>query len=185
MKALLLIDIQNQAQDDFHKDHINENFLTNVKKLIKAADKEKIPVFHILTEYTEDSMPLLNKQKGYKFFMKGTYEAEEIESIAKLHKKNHYKVIKQHYDSFWNTRLDEKLRSSGVDTILIAGVYTHWCVLSTVFSAMSRGYNITVFKDCVGSRYPDLDELIFKNILDKKVDALQIKSISDSDIKGI
>jgi len=179
MKALLLIDIQNQIQDDLHKDFINNSFVKNVVQLIRYADSQNIPVIHITTEYTEENTPTLNWQKGFNFFKEGTYASEEIEEIAKTFKEGHYKIVKHHYDSFWNTNLDQLLKELDVDDLIIAGAYTHWCVLSTIFSAMSRDLNQTIVTDCVGSRYPELDKLIFGNVLDKKVPALQIKTLSE------
>lgn len=178
-QALLLIDIQKQSQDVWHKDHINQHFVNNVLKTISWADKQQVPVIHILTEYEEDNLPALNSQKGYRFFMKGSEEAQEIDEIAASYKDNHYKVIKEHYDSFWQTNLDDLLKKLDVDTLIITGVYTHWCVLSTVFSALSRNYNITIVTDAVGSRYPELDLQLFKNVFDKKTAALQITKAAD------
>jgi len=61
-------------------------------------------------------------------------------------------------DMFWLFRpsdgksyLDEKLKDEGVDTVVIAGLWTDECIVSTAFAALSRGYDVVVAKDGVAT----------------------------------
>src|SRR5690348_11733833 len=56
---------------------------------------------------------------------------------------------KKRYDCFVGTDLDFVLRSHGVNTLIITGVNTNSCVLSTVCAACSRDYAVIVPEDCV------------------------------------
>ena len=56
---------------------------------------------------------------------------------------------KKRYDCFVGTDLDFVLRSHGVNTLIITGVNTNSCVLSTVTAACSRDYAVVVPEDCV------------------------------------
>lgn len=56
---------------------------------------------------------------------------------------------KKRYDSFVGTDLDFLLRSHRVNTLLVTGVNTNSCVLSTVAAACSRDYAVVVVEDCV------------------------------------
>ena len=56
---------------------------------------------------------------------------------------------KKRYDCFVGTDLDFLLRSQGVNTLLVTGVNTNSCVLSTVTAACSKDYAVIVVEDCV------------------------------------
>ncbi|MEI6721249.1 MAG: isochorismatase family cysteine hydrolase [Betaproteobacteria bacterium] len=56
---------------------------------------------------------------------------------------------KKRYDCFVGTDLDFLLRSQGVNTLLVTGVNTNSCVLSTVTAACSKDYAVIVIEDCV------------------------------------
>jgi nicotinamidase-related amidase len=56
---------------------------------------------------------------------------------------------KKRYDCFIGSDLDFMLRSHGVNTLLVTGVNTNSCVLSTVAAACSRDYAAIVVEDCV------------------------------------
>jgi nicotinamidase-related amidase len=56
---------------------------------------------------------------------------------------------KKRYDCFIGTDLDFVLRTHGINTVLITGVNTNSCVLSTACAACSRDYAVIVVEDCV------------------------------------
>jgi nicotinamidase-related amidase len=56
---------------------------------------------------------------------------------------------KKRYDCFVGTDLDFVLRSHGINTLIVTGVNTNSCVLSTVCAACSRDYAVIVPEDCV------------------------------------
>jgi ureidoacrylate peracid hydrolase len=56
---------------------------------------------------------------------------------------------KKRYDCFIGTDLDFMLRAHGVNTLVVTGVNTNSCVLSTVAAACSRDYAVIVPRDCV------------------------------------
>ena len=56
---------------------------------------------------------------------------------------------KKRYDCFVGTDLDFTLRAHGVNTLIVTGVNTNSCVLSTVAAACSKDYAVIVPSDCV------------------------------------
>ena len=56
-------------------------------------------------------------------------------------------VMKRSFDSFYKTGLDAQLRKRGVRRILVCGLLTGMCVLSTTLSAFARGYEVTLLRD--------------------------------------
>lgn len=63
----------------------------------------------------------------------------------------------KHLDMFWNftedgkSYLDEKLKAVGIDTIVLAGLWTDECILSTAYAGNSRGYDVVVVGDAVAT----------------------------------
>lgn len=63
----------------------------------------------------------------------------------------------KHLDMFWNfdengnSYLDEKLRAAGIDTIVLVGLWTDECILSTAYAGNSRGYDVVVVADAVAT----------------------------------
>jgi nicotinamidase-related amidase len=56
---------------------------------------------------------------------------------------------KSRYSSFWGTPLDSFLQHlPGVDTLIMIGVTTNFCVRYTVEDAFSRDYHVVVLADC-------------------------------------
>ncbi len=56
---------------------------------------------------------------------------------------------KKRYDCFVGTDLDFTLRAHGVNALIVTGVNTNSCVLSTVAAACSKDYAVVVPTDCV------------------------------------
>lgn len=56
---------------------------------------------------------------------------------------------KKRYNCFVATDLDFLLRSHGINTLIVTGVNTNSCVLSTVTAACSLDYAVIVASDCV------------------------------------
>ncbi len=63
----------------------------------------------------------------------------------------------KHLDMFWNfdengnSYLDEKLKAAGIDTIVLIGLWTDECILSTAYAGNSRGYDVVVVSDAVAT----------------------------------
>ncbi len=63
----------------------------------------------------------------------------------------------KHLDMFWNfdengnSYLDEKLKADGIDTIVLSGLWTDECILSTAYAGSSRGYDVVVASDAVAT----------------------------------
>ena len=61
-------------------------------------------------------------------------------------------VIKQTFDGFLGTELDEVLTRRSIRGVLVAGLVTSTCVLFTAATATQRGYLVSVVTDCCSDR---------------------------------
>ena len=61
--------------------------------------------------------------------------------------------------AFFATDLDAMLKNHGIAQLIICGVTTEVCVNTTVREANDRGYECLVVADCVGSYFPEFQEM--------------------------
>ena len=60
-------------------------------------------------------------------------------------------VNKDAYSGFEGTDLDERLRSAGINRVLIGGLATDYCVLNTVKDAVKHGYEVLLLQDAIAA----------------------------------
>ncbi len=61
--------------------------------------------------------------------------------------------------AFHATDLDAMLKNRGITQLIVGGVTTEVCVNTTVREANDRGYECVVVEDCVGSYFPEFQEM--------------------------
>jgi ureidoacrylate peracid hydrolase len=67
-------------------------------------------------------------------------------------------VDKTRLDSFLYTSLEPTLRTLGIESIIIGGCVTNFCVETTVRSAWQRDFDVTVLADAVAAYTPAMQE---------------------------
>lgn len=65
-------------------------------------------------------------------------------------------VDKPAYSAFYETDLEQLLRTRGIRTVLITGTVAYACVLHTAFDAFVRGFDVVLVEDAVSSWFDDL-----------------------------
>src|SRR3978361_872576 len=66
--------------------------------------------------------------------------------------------------AFFATDLHAILQNRGIKQLVVTGVTTEVCVNTTVREANDRGYDCLVLEDCVGSYFPEFQEMGLKMI---------------------
>lgn len=66
-----------------------------------------------------------------------------------------YILYKPGKGAFYNTNLDQFLKSRGIHKLIIAGVTAEVCVNTTMREASDRGYDCLLAKDATASYFPD------------------------------
>ena len=66
--------------------------------------------------------------------------------------------------AFFATNLHPVLQHRGIKQLIVTGVTTEVCVHTTVREANDRGYECLVLEDCVGSYFPEFQEMGLKMI---------------------
>ena len=133
MLALLVIDVQQGmfgAVQPFH----GEEVVARIAGLIARARAAKVPV--VFVQHDGGSGDELDKNgPGFPFHP----------AVAPL--ASEPVTIKRRSSGFYQTDLDDKLKAIAIDTLVICGLQTEYCVDATVRSAFERGYRVTVAAD--------------------------------------
>ena len=58
---------------------------------------------------------------------------------------------KRHFSAFFGTDLEQWLRRQGVDTIVVTGITTEVCVLSTAMDGLCHDFYVILLEDCSAS----------------------------------
>jgi nicotinamidase-related amidase len=131
--ALLIIDIQQALctgpDAAFDIDRV-------VDRINEAADEARaagVPV--LVIQHEEREGPLQHGTPGWQLYERLKVHAEDI------------RLRKTATDSFHRTRLDELLRSLGVDKLIICGLQSEFCIDSTARGALARGYGVVLISD--------------------------------------
>ena len=139
------------------------------RSLLDWSRTQGIPVIHLVTRYRNADEIRLNafwrtraedpdnpRKNVMKHNIIGMPGCQVMPGL--LDEKSDWVVdSKKRYNCFVATDLELLLRSHGINTLIITGVNTNSCVLSTVTAACSMDYAVVVPSDCVATM--DMPEL--------------------------
>jgi nicotinamidase-related amidase len=91
-------------------------------------------------------------------------------------------ITKNNYDAFTNPEFEKFLRKNGVESLIITGVFTDGCVLSTICGAFARGYNLIVPRDLVATTDLPIRQELEQALLDYTIPMQYGKVINSKEI---
>jgi acyl-CoA reductase-like NAD-dependent aldehyde dehydrogenase/nicotinamidase-related amidase len=150
--AFLLVDCQ---EDYLARDGLQpprEVLVAAIAEALNAARAKGWPVFHVRTRVTAGGSDAMPHRREAPEAVEGTRGAEPPAALRELAGERVFH--KRFFSAFNGPDLEDALRSTGVDQILVAGVHSHACVQATVLDAYARGFEVVVGEDLVGSYDP-------------------------------
>ncbi|WP_379138841.1 cysteine hydrolase family protein [Paenibacillus sp. sgz500958] len=139
--AHLIIDMQfiYLQEDPIEKKIIDKAcmYINHVADLVRAKD-------HIVVH--------IQDIEGIQDSTKETYEIIPEIQI----KDTDIRLTKESSNSFWNTELEQILRSHGVELVIISGFAAEHCVLFTYNGAAERGFRPVILQNGILSTKPDI-----------------------------
>jgi len=139
-----------------------EDIVAPIIALKDYFNENSMPVINIKTEYEADfsDWKMLAERfevKKYRNFIKGTPDAEIIPPLAP--REGEELVIKNRWNAFFNTNLDQLLKARNITNLVIAGAATDVCVLETCCYAFSLNYNCVVPIETTASFSPERKQM--------------------------
>jgi nicotinamidase-related amidase len=127
--ALLVVDAQVGVVSSVWE---SQRVTSNLERLVSKARSAGVPV--IWVQHSDDD-ELKYGSENWK--LAPNFVPTPAELI--IHKK--------YNSSFANTDLDQRLKTLGVSRLVLAGALTNWCLRSTAYAAIERGYNLALVSD--------------------------------------
>ncbi len=166
--ALLVIDMQREffASDEDGEPNPMLEIVPRVAALAALARRIGVRVIHTREGYAADLSDVTPYRAsldyvGYdgslgRSLIRGEQSHDFIEEM--MPKPGETVIDKAGFSAFYASGLDNVLRASGVDHLLLAGVTTQCCVHSTLRDAVDRGYWCLTVADCCAASDPELHD---------------------------
>lgn len=137
--AVLLIDLQEYFRG------IIEPILDNIVRLISGTREKNIPLIFTQHGHSPRSDHGMLGQWWADLIIEGSAAARLIPEL-KAGKEDHI-ILKNTYSAFYETDLEEKLRSLKVRDLVIGGVMTNLCCETTARDAFIRNFRVFFLAD--------------------------------------
>lgn len=141
-QALIIIDVQNDYFPDGKMELVEmETAARNCGQLLQTFRRNSLPVYHVQH---------LSIREGAGFFIPGTHGCEIHTSVLP---ENDEPVISKHFpNAFRDTPLEEQLRTSDIDELVICGAMSHMCIDTTTRAAFDLGFQCRLISDACATR---------------------------------
>ena len=122
--------------------------ITPIQDKIEHARKKSIPIIYICDSHEKNDQEFV--RMGWPpHALTGSMGAQVIHPLKPSTQDRI--ILKRSYSGFFETDLDNVLKERKISQLLVTGCVTNICVLYTVADAVQRGYQVTVFKNCVAA----------------------------------
>lgn len=122
----------------------------NAAKVLNACREKGIPVVHVKVARDLEGVMChpfdVRDEQGHAVYsVKDTPNGDFIDCMKPL--PGELIVEKQRFDAFYQTNLDLILTGLKAEHLIMVGGFTDSCFLTSIYSAFTRGYTISVIKD--------------------------------------
>lgn len=137
--VLLIVDVQKGFDEPYWGKRNNPNAEENIKKLLTHWREKHLPVIHVRHCSTEEQSPLKPGSPGNEF----KDEVTPLDSEKQFDKSVN--------SAFIGTGLEEYLRASNLNDLVIVGLTTDHCISTTTRMAGNLGFNVTLVSDATAT----------------------------------
>ena len=143
--ALLVIDAQNEYFEEYGNLYTENavKCVENINKLISFFRNNGLEVVFVKHVHKSDGSNVgrMGDFDATPIFVEDSKGVEIFSGID--YNSTDTVIYKDRYNSFVRTGLNEMLKSKGIDSVVITGLMTNYCCLSTAFGASDLDYKTT------------------------------------------
>ena len=117
--------------------------------LVAICRNQEVPVFWIRQEFEPDLSNVFRHMRdgGRSYAIRGTPGSR---LLPELDVDPSDTIISKHrFSAFFETSLADRLSALGIDTVVLAGITTAWCVRSTAVDAYQRDLTVILARECL------------------------------------
>ncbi|RWQ12739.1 isochorismatase family protein [Mesorhizobium sp.] len=152
--AAIFIDLQEEHRQD--KRYLVDGYdtiLANVQRLQAAARQNHVPIYHwaYIVDLDSQDRPFhpLGEDGKSAFSDKSDPLTEICREVAPIN--GEALLIKAEASAFRTGPAARDIKSSGIDWLVISGVWTEACIDASVKDAVAKGFRVLLVKDACGS----------------------------------
>ncbi|RWO48246.1 MAG: isochorismatase family protein [Mesorhizobium sp.] len=152
--AAIFIDLQEEHRQD--KRYLVDGYATilaNVQRLQAAARQNHVPIYHwaYIVDLDSQDRPFhpLGEDGKSAFSDKSDPLTEICREVAPIN--GEALLIKAEASAFRSGPAARDIKSSGIEWLVIAGVWTEACIDASVKDAVAKGFRVLLVKDACGS----------------------------------
>jgi nicotinamidase-related amidase len=144
MQALIVIDAQNEFSEDGSRPvPFHGTILARIQWQVARARERNQPIAWLQHH---------NKPHESPAFARNTWGAELSPGLGPRSESQLEKLFtKEVFGAFYDTDLEEWLRSLGVHELLMTGFFTHMCLSTSSREALVRGFSVFVDPNATGA----------------------------------
>ena len=154
--AVLIMDYQNQQLSNL-SDASRDEILAKANEVLAKARSKNIPVIYVEV-------------------LRGERTPETEIHPAVTPKPGEVVLTKSRVGPFSTTNLDEVLKKQGIETLVLMGITTSGCVLSTVRWAVDVDYRPIVLSDCCADMDEEVQRVLMGKVLSRSGQATVVTS---------
>lgn len=155
--ALLVIDMVKDNLDEennFPTTPLARQIIGPINSLIGVFRREGWPIVFSTDAYHRQDFIFTARMKPHS--LAGTRGAQVIDELDR--KEEDLWLPKPRFSAFFKTGLDQWLRERGVTLCVVAGISTHFCVLTTVMDAICHDFKAVLLEDCTAAPSDSIHE---------------------------
>lgn len=150
--AVIIMDYQNRQLGSFSEE-LRKEILQRANEVLAKARYESIPVIYVEV-------------------VRGERTPETQIHPAVGPKSGEIVLTKRRVGPFSTTNLDEVLKKHGIDTLVLLGISTSGCVLSTVRGAADIDYKLIVLSDCCADRDDEVQRVLMEKVFPRQASVI-------------
>lgn len=141
-EAIIVIDMINDFVTGALECERAQRIIPPLQTLLGEAREAEVPVIFVSDAHLPEDFEM---ELWGEHAMKGTEGAQIIPELAP--EDTDYTLEKRTYSAFYDTGLDQLLRSLGVETLYVTGLHTNMCCRHTAADAYFRGYDLVAVEN--------------------------------------
>jgi nicotinamidase-related amidase len=154
--------------------------LERAAKARAAARAAGMAVMHVRVAFTEaDYAAIPASNKGFSMLAKnriiteGTPAAEIHEALKPAADEEVF--TKKRVGAFSTTKLAERLKARGIDTLVLTGIATSGVVLSSLRDAADHDYRLVVIGDCCADMDAETHRVLTEKVFPRQADVIGLE----------
>jgi nicotinamidase-related amidase len=123
-----------------------------VRDFLKSCRALSIPVIFACDSFLEGDFIFKGRMKPHS--IRGTAGSRPAAALAPA--PEDIVLPKRRFSAFFKTDLDQTLRTMQIDTVAVAGINTHFCVIATALDAVCHDFYTILLEDLSAAFKPEI-----------------------------